>query len=54
MFRVYYDLGCCEGWYYEDFEELNEAINFADKQQEANIVKYTNIVPISYNVKIIW
>lgn len=37
MFRVYYKLGCCEGWYYEDFEELNEAINFADKQQEANI-----------------
>lgn len=54
MYKVYYDLRSNEGWYYEDFNELTEAIEFARKQQEAEIVKYQQRVPIAYNIKILW
>ena len=53
-FRVYYDLGCCEGFYYEDFDNLCDAINFANKQIESHIIRFNNSVPISYNVKILY
>lgn len=54
MYKVYYDLGCNEGWYYENFKDISEALKFANNKTEAEIIKYEQKIPITDNIKMLW
>ena len=54
LFDVYYDMGCNEGWDFETFDNINDALKFAEKQVESRIVGYHQCIPLTFRSSILF